>query len=83
MGTTTYSIEPHFIPGAQQGRVRLPNGWGVSAVTGPAGCGLHGDVAKGTLEVAIINPLGRMVDDPIPHCTKEQLRKILDKLATF
>lgn len=81
MGTTTYTIEPHFVPGARQGRVTLPNGWRISVVSGPAGSGLHGVLADGTAEVAIYNPLGRMVGDPLPYQNREQIRGLLVRLA--
>lgn len=76
-----FTVEDHFLPGARQGRVTLPNGWRLSAVTGPDGCGLHGSISRQTFEVAVFNPLGRMIGDVRNHQTAEQLRRLILDLS--
>ena len=63
-------FEPHNIPDAVQATYTFSNGWMISVVSGPAGCGLYGRIDKckysmiySTFEVAIFRPNGNMTDD--------------------
>ncbi len=56
-------FESHHIPDAIQAKHTFDNGWMISVVSGPAGCGLYGNVDEDTYEVAIFRPNGTMTDD--------------------
>ena len=79
----TFELMPHFIPGARRGRIKLPNGWEVSAITAPMGSGIHGHIESRTFEVAFFNPSGVMYDDVLRHRTEEQMAEILLRVAAF
>ena len=57
------SFVPHDIPNAVQARYKFSNGWEISIVSGPDGCGLYGRIDDATYEVAIFRPNGNMTED--------------------
>ena len=72
---------PHDIPNAVQGKYKFSNGWEISVVSGPAGCGLYGDVKDETYEVAIFRPNGNMTEDVIAWNTKAEVSAMMKVLV--
>jgi hypothetical protein len=73
---------PHTIPNAVQGTYKFSNGWEISVVAGPAGCGLYGEIngivgAPDTYEVAIFRPNGDMTEDVSGWNTKEEVSAMM------
>lgn len=77
----TFTVRPHFLPGAAHGIIKLQNEWRVSVVAGPTGCGLHGNIQSGTFEVAIFNPNGGMIGDPMGYQTTDEVRSIVSEVS--
>ena len=74
-------FEAHPIPGAIQGKGEFSNGWGISVVSGPAGCGLYGNLDDETYEVAIFRPNGNMTEDVIGWNTKDEVSAMMKVLS--
>ena len=68
---------PHTIPNAVQGKYKFSNGWEISVVSGPGGCGLYGNIADETYEVAIFRPNGNMTEDVSGWNTKEEVSAMM------
>jgi hypothetical protein len=73
------NFQPHLngIPGAIGARHNFENGWEISVVSGPAGCGLYGNINKNTYEVAIIRPNGNMTEDVNGWNTKQEVSAMM------
>jgi hypothetical protein len=73
------TFQPHLngIPGAIGATYKFPNDWEISVVSGPAGCGLYGNLDKETYEVAIIRPNGNMTDDVSGWNTKQEVSAMM------
>ena len=69
------------IPNAIAARHKFENDWDISVVSGPAGCGLYGNLNDGTYEVAIIRPNGNMTDDVNGWNTKQEVSAMMWVLA--
>ena len=65
------------IKGATHGRYIFENGWEISVVSGPKGCGLKGDIQHDTFEVAVIRPNGNMLEDVINWQTPVQITTLM------
>jgi hypothetical protein len=65
------------IKGATHAHHIFENGWEVSVVAGPKGCGLHGDIQHDTFEVAVMRPNGNMLDDVINWQTPVQITTMM------
>ena len=70
-------FQPHSIPNAVQATYKFENGWEISVVSGPAGCGLYGVLDKGTYEVAIFRPNGNMTEDVNGWNTKQKVSAMM------
>ena len=70
-------FQPHNLPGAVHGTYQFSNGWSISVVSGPAGCGLYGNLADETYEVAIIRPNNHMTDDVSGWNTKQEVSAMM------
>ena len=75
---------PHLngIPGAIAARHKFENDWQISVVSGPAGCGLYGEVneiagAPNTYEVAIFRPNGNMTEDVYGWNTSQEVSAMM------
>lgn len=68
-----WEVKPHHIPGAFHAIRKFANGYEMSVVSGPAGCGLYGVIDKGTYEVAIFPPNGDMTDNVIGWRTEREV----------
>ena len=77
--------------GTIQAVIMFNNGYGVSVVTGPAGCGLYGNIEEGTYEVAAIRgtslkwelvyPKGTPFEiDVLGHRTPEEITELMIEL---
>lgn len=77
--------------GTIQALVLFDNGYGVSVITGPAGCGLYGDIEEGTYEVAAIKGTSlnwnlvypeetSFKDDVLGHKTPEEVTELMIEL---
>jgi hypothetical protein len=71
--SNNWEVKQHHIPGAFQAIRKFANGYEMSVVSGPAGCGLYGDIDEGTYEVAIFRPNGNMTDDVIGWRTEQEV----------
>lgn len=69
----------HFIPGTIHAVHDYGDGWEVSIVSGPKGCGLHGDIAKGLYEVLVSLPDGKDLD-VIGYINSDQINKIFETI---
>ncbi|MFZ9740271.1 MAG: hypothetical protein ACO3CQ_00045 [Candidatus Nanopelagicaceae bacterium] len=75
---STLNFRDHgVIKGATHAQHTFENGWEVSVVAGPKGCGLHGDIQHDTFEVAIIRPDNNMLEDVIGWQTPVQVSTIM------
>ena len=74
-------FEAHPISGAVQGKYKFENDWEISVVSGPAGCGLYGNLDDETYEVAIFRPNGNMTEDVIGWNTKEEVSAMMKVLS--
>ena len=70
-------FQPHNLPGAVHGTHKFENGWEISVVSGPAGCGLYGVLDEGTYEVAIFRPNGHMTEDVNGWNTQSQVSAMM------
>jgi hypothetical protein len=70
-------FQPHNLLHCVQGKYKFENDWEISVVSGPVGCGLYGNLVKGTYEVAIIRPNGNMTDDVNGWNTKEEVSAMM------
>ena len=78
MNFSSLDFQDHgTIKGATRALHVFENGWSVSVVAGPAGCGLYGVIGEDTFEVAIINPKGSILDDVIAWQTPVQVSTIM------
>jgi hypothetical protein len=77
MNFSDLTFDNHTLPGATQAVNTFENGWKVSVVSGPEGCGLYGNIEKDTFEVAVIRSNGNMLEDVIPYQTPVQITTIL------
>jgi len=77
MNFSALTFENHTLPGATQAVHTFENGWKVSVVSGPEGCGLYGDIQHDTFEVGIIRPNGNMLEDVIPWQTPVQITTMM------
>ena len=77
MNFSDLNFRDHVLKGATQAKHTFENNWTVSVVSGPAGCGLYGDIAHDTFEVAVIRPNGNMLDDVIRWQTPVQITCIM------
>jgi hypothetical protein len=77
MNFSALTFKDHLIKGATIAQHTFENNWTVSVVSGPAGCGLYGDIQHDTFEVAIVRPNGNMLDDVIRWQTPVQVTSIL------
>lgn len=77
--------------GTIQALIMFDNGYGVSVVTGPAGCGLYSNIKEGTYEIAAIKgnslkwdlvyPKGTSFEvDVLGHKTPEEITKLMAEL---
>jgi hypothetical protein len=73
----TFVPHPSRIVNAIQARHKFENGWEISVVAGPGGCGLYGNVEDETYEVAIFRPNGNMTDDVCPWNTKQEVSSMM------
>ena len=74
-----------------QAVILFDNGYGVSVVTGPAGCGLYGDIEEETYEVAaikgnslnwdLVSPKGTQFEfDVLEYRTPEEITELMIEL---
>lgn len=72
-------FEPHqnVIEGAIAARYKFKNDWEISVVSGPARCGLYGNVNEDTYEVGIFRPNGNMTEDVSGWNTKEEVSAMM------
>lgn len=72
-------FQPHLsgIPNAVAARHKFENGWEISVVTGPTGCGLYGELADENYEVAIFRPNGNMTEDVSGWNTKQEVTAMM------
>jgi hypothetical protein len=70
-------FEPHNIPDAVQATYTFSNGWMISVVSGPAGCGLYGRLDDSTYEVAIFRPNGNMTENVNGWNTQSQVSAMM------
>jgi hypothetical protein len=70
-------FQPHHIPGATQGKYKFYNGYEISVVAGPAGCGLYGNIKEGTYEVGVIRPNGNMLEDVRGWCSEDEVASMM------
>jgi hypothetical protein len=71
------NFQAHHLPGAVHGKYKFSNGWEISVVSGPAGCGLYGVITDSTYEVAIIRPNNNMTDDVSGWNTKQEVSAMM------
>lgn len=82
MNFSSLTFENHpVIKGATHAQHTFENGWEVSVVAGPKGCGLRGDIQHDTFEVAVIRPNGNMLDDVINWQTPVQITTMMHLIA--
>jgi hypothetical protein len=78
MNFSDLNFDDHgVIKGATHAHRIFENGWEISVVSGPKGCGLHGDINHDTFEVAIIRPNGNMLEDVINWQTPVQITTMM------
>jgi hypothetical protein len=77
MNFSDLTFDNHTLPGATQAVHTFENGWKVSVVSGPKGCGLYGNIEQDTFEIAIIRPDGNMLEDVIGWQTPVQVSTIM------
>jgi hypothetical protein len=65
------------IKGATHALHTFENGWEISVVSGPEGCGLKGNINADTFEVAVIRPNGNMLEDVIIWQTPVQITTMM------
>lgn len=70
-------FQPHNLSGAVQGKYKFSNGYEISVVSGPAGCGLYGNLADETYEVGIFQPNGNMTEDVSGWNTKQEVSAMM------
>ena len=77
------NFQPHLngIPNAIAARHKFENDWDISVVSGPAGCGLYGNLNDGNYEVAIIRPNGNMTNNVNGWNTKQEVSEMKRVLA--
>ena len=71
------NFRPHNLLHCVHAQYKFENDWDISVVSGPAGCGLYGNLNDGTYEVAIIRPNGNMTDDVNGWNTKEEVSAMM------
>ena len=71
------NFRPHNLPNCVHAQYKFENDWDISVVSGPAGCGLYGNLNDGTYEVAIIRPNGNMTEDVNGWNTKEEVSAMM------
>jgi len=76
MNFSALEFDNHTLPGAIQAVHTFENDWRISVVSGPAGCGLHGQVDCDTFEVAIVRPNGNLLEDVLMYQTPVQITSI-------
>jgi hypothetical protein len=81
MNFSALTFENHTLPGATQAVHTFENGWKVSVVSGPEGCGLYGDIQHDTFEVAVYRPNGNMLEDVICWQTPVQITTMMRLIA--
>lgn len=74
-------FQAHHLPNCVHGVYKFSNGWSISVVSGPAGCGLYGNLADETYEVGIIRPNENMTDDVSGWNTKEEVSAMMWALS--
>jgi hypothetical protein len=77
MNFSALTFDNHTLPGATQSVHTFENGWTISVVAGPKGCGLYGDINADTFEVGIIRPNNNMLDDVIGWQTPVQITSLM------
>jgi surface protein len=70
-------FEPHGIQNCVKAYYKFSNGWSISVVSGPDGCGLYGRIADCTYEVAIFRPNGNMTEDVSGWNTQSQVSAMM------
>jgi surface protein len=72
-------FQPHLngIPGAIGARHKFENDWEISVVSGPAGCGLYGNLNENTYEVGIFRPNGNLTEDVSGWNTKQEVSAMM------
>ena len=65
------------VKGGTRAEYTFRNYWTISVVSGPKGCGLHGDIQHDTFEVAVIRPNGNMLEDVIYWQTPVQITTMM------
>ena len=71
------NFQSHDFPNYVHARYKFENDWEISVVSGPVGCGLYGNLVKGTYEVAIFRPNGNMTGDVSGWNTKEEVSAMM------
>lgn len=71
------TFQPHNLPNCVHAQYKFENGWEISVVSGPAGCGLYGNLIKETYEVAIFRPNGNMTEDVNGWNTKQEVSAMM------
>ena len=70
-------FQPHNLPNCVHAQYKFENDWEISVVSGPAGCGLYGNLDKETYEVAIFRPNGNMTEDVSGWNTQSQVSAMM------
>jgi hypothetical protein len=78
MNFSSLTFDDHTLPGATQAIHTFENGWQVSVVSGPAGCGLFGIIDQDTFEVGVFTPNGNLLEDVLTYQTPVQITTILN-----
>ena len=78
MNFSSLTFDNHTLPGATQAVHTFENGWQVSVVSGPAGCGLFGIIDQDTFEVGVFTPNGNLLEDVLTYQTPVQITTILN-----
>ena len=82
MNFSSLTFSDHsVIKGGTHARHIFENGWEISVVAGPKGCGLYGDIDHDTFEVAVIRPNGNMLEDVINWQTPVQITTMMRLIA--
>ena len=78
MNFSSLTFDNHTLPGATQAVQEFDNGWKVSVVAGPKGCGLYGILEQDTFEVGVFTPNGNLLEDVLTYQTPVQVTSILN-----
>ena len=74
-------FQQHGLKDCVHAKYQFSNDWSISVVSGPAGCGLYGNLEDETYEVAIYRPNGNMTEDVIGWNTKQEVSAMMRVLS--